>query len=348
MPTKQQAVAEAMTNDSENAQRETESETERETEVSLNQEFLTEVICGLSKPQKTLPCKYFYDEKGSQLFEAICDTPEYYVTRTECAIYERYAEEMSALMGTKVLLLEPGAGSIKKVGLLLDKLNAPAGFVPMDISEEILQDSSKVLSQKFPDITVSPIVIDFLNKKQIYSLFSKLSVKPSVNKRVIFFPGSTIGNFDPDDAVSFLKQFSDNLQSGDGLLIGVDLVKDTAVLEAAYDDASGVTAAFNTNLLHRIDRELNTNIDSDAFNHRAVFNREKSRIEMHLVSDEQQSLYINDNQFSFESGETIHTENSYKYTIESFAQLASRAGFSLEKVWTDDDNFFSVNYFSVI
>jgi L-histidine N-alpha-methyltransferase len=340
MLTVKQAVVENDTDDSVNES--------QKKEKLLNQEFLEEVVSGLSKPQKTLPCKYLYDAKGSQLFEAICDTPEYYVTRTECHIYERYAEEMSALMGDKVLLLEPGAGSVKKVGLLLDKLDAPAGFVPMDISAEILQFSSETLSERFPAININPIVIDFLNKQQIHHIFSTLPAKPSVNKRVIFFPGSTIGNFDPEDAVTFLKQFSDNLQSGDGLLIGVDLVKDTAILEAAYDDADGMTAAFNTNLLHRIDRELDANIHSSSFNHRAIFNRDKSRIEMHLVSDDQQLVQIADNEFLFEQGETIHTENSYKYTVDSFSELAERAGFLLDKVWTDEDSLFSVNYFSVV
>lgn len=340
MLTVEQSVVEDITDD---------SVIEKQNKQTLsNQEFLAEVVSGLSKLQKTLPCKYFYDEKGSQLFEAICDTPEYYVTRTECDIYEKYADEMSALMGSKVLLLEPGAGSVKKVGLLLSKLDVPAGFVPMDISEEILKHSSKVLSEQFPAISVRPIVIDFLNKEQIHTIFSSLPTKPSVNKRVIFFPGSTIGNFDPEDAVAFLKQFSDNLQPGDGLLIGVDLVKDTAILEAAYDDVGGITAAFNTNLLHRIDRELDANMNSSSFNHRAIFNRDQSRIEMHLVSDDQQTLQIADNEFSFEQGETIHTENSYKYTIESFSELAERAGFCLDKVWTDNDKLFSVNYFSVV
>jgi dimethylhistidine N-methyltransferase len=316
--------------------------------VLLNKEFLAEVVNGLSKPQKTLPCKYFYDEKGSQLFEAICATPEYYVTRTECNIYEKYADEMSDLIGDKVLLLEPGAGSVKKVGLLLDKLNAPVGFVPMDISQEILEDSSKILSEQFPAININPIVVDFLNKEQIHNIFSALPAKPLVNKRVIFFPGSTIGNFDPDDAVSFLKQFADSLHTGDGLLIGVDLVKDTAILEAAYDDATGITAEFNANLLDRIDRELDAKFYLGSFNHRAIFNCKKSRIEMHLVSDNEQSVHIANNEFIFEEGETIHTENSYKYTVDSFSVLAKKAGFRLEKVWKDDDGFFSVNYFSVL
>lgn len=340
MLTVEQAVVEDKTDDSKHKRPNKENRS--------NQEFLAEVINGLSKSQKTLPCKYFYDEKGSQLFEAICDTPEYYVTRTECHIYETYAEEMSALMGDKVLLLEPGAGSVKKVGLLLDKLDAPAGFVPMDISEEILQYSSEILSERFPEISINPMVVDFLNKEQIHHIFSSLPAKPSVNKRVIFFPGSTIGNFDPEDAVIFLKQFSDNLQAGDGLLIGVDLVKETAILEAAYDDAAGTTAAFNTNLLHRIDRELDANIDSYSFNHRAIFNRDKSRIEMHLVSDEEQSVFIADKEFLFAQGETIHTENSYKYTVDTFSALAKRAGFRLDKVWTDNDSLFSVSYFSVV
>lgn len=318
-----------------------------EDKQQIDQEFLVEVIDGLSTPQKTLPCKYFYDEKGSQLFEEICETAEYYVTRTECSIYEQYAGEMAAFIGEKALLLEPGAGSVKKIGMLLKQLTNPVGFVPMDISQEILQASSEILSQKFPEINVDPVVIDFLNKDQIRQIFSTLPVQPLVNKRVIFFPGSTIGNFDPSDAIIFLKQFADNLHSGDGLLIGVDLVKDTAVLEAAYDDKSGVTAQFNKNLLDRIDNELNATFGDGSFSHRAIFNQDKSRIEMHLVSDDEQTVCLNGRRFSFRENETIHTENSYKYTLDSFSSLAKKAGFQLESVWTDSDGLFSVHYFSV-
>ncbi len=320
----------------------------QESEHQIDQEFLIEVTDGLSSSQKTLPCKYFYDEKGSQLFEAICETPEYYVTRTECSIYERYASEMAALIGEKALLLEPGAGSVKKIGMILEKLTNPVGFVPMDISQEILQYSSDVLSQQFPEMSIDPIVIDFLNKEQIHQIFSTLPVRPLVNKRVIFFPGSTIGNFNPDDAIVFLKQFAENLYSGDGLLIGVDLVKDTAILEAAYDDKKGITAQFNKNLLDRIDRELNATLSTGSFSHRAVFNQDKSRIEMHLVSDIEQTVCLDGNKVSFKQSETIHTENSYKYTIDSFSLLAKKAGFQLEKVWKDDNDLFSVHYFSVI
>ncbi len=314
----------------------------------IDQEFLAEVTNGLSTIQKTLPCKYFYDEKGSQLFEAICETSEYYVTRTECSIYKQYASEMATIIGEKALLLEPGAGSVKKIGMLLEKLVNPVGFVPMDISQEILQESSEILSQQFPHMSIDPIVIDFLNKEQIHKIFSTLPVQPLVNKRVIFFPGSTIGNFDPEDATIFLKQFADNLHVGDGLLIGVDLVKDISILEAAYDDKKGVTAEFNKNLLDRIDNELNATFSAGSFSHRALFNQDKSRIEMHLVSDEEQTVCLNGNRFSFRQHETIHTENSYKYTLDSFSLLAKKAGFQLEKVWTDDKSLFSVYYFTVV
>ena len=324
------------------------SDIHEEQEYELDPVFLQEVIEGLSTAQKTLPCKYFYDEKGSQLFEAICATPEYYITRTECSIYECYAKEMSALIGSKALLLEPGAGSVKKIAMILENLTDPVGFLPMDISREILQHSSELLSKRFPTISIEPIVMDFLNKQQIHDVFSGLPVFSVASKRVIFFPGSTIGNFDPSDAVSFLKQFADNLHAGDGLLIGVDLVKSPSILEAAYDDVRGVTAQFNKNLLVRIDRELNASFSDGSFSHRAVFNRHKSRIEMHLVSDLEQKIYLNDTVVRFDKGETIHTENSYKYTVDDFASLAKKAGFRHEKVWKDGKSLFSVHYFSVM
>jgi dimethylhistidine N-methyltransferase len=317
-------------------------------ENEVDEEFLTDVIDGLSKPQKTLPCKYFYDEKGSILFEQICKTPEYYVTRTECSIYAKYAAEMASLIGERALIIEPGAGSIKKISLLLETMKNPAGFIPMDISEEILQLSSDALSQQFPDLDITPIVIDFLNKEELHQLFAKLPSQPLVNKRIIFFPGSTIGNFHPEEAKQFLKQFADNLQSGDGLLIGVDLVKDHKILENAYNDAEGVTADFNLNLLHRINNELGGNVTVNAFEHKAIFNEEDSRIEMHIVSTQAQKIQLPNQSFSFDKNETIHTENSYKYSVEMFSEIARESGFSLEKVWKDSNSLFSVSYYTVI
>jgi dimethylhistidine N-methyltransferase len=313
----------------------------------VDERFLTDVIDGLSQAQKTLPCKYFYDERGSQLFEQICDTVEYYVTRTECAIYEAYAHEMAQLIGERALILEPGAGSVKKISLLLSELDKPAGFIPMDISAEILNESTQVLSQQFADIDITPSVIDFLDDSELQRVFSQLPAQPLVNKRVIFFPGSTIGNFHPDDARAFLQQFADHLQPQDGLLIGVDLVKDAAILESAYNDEAGVTADFNLNVLQRINAELNGEFSLSDFSHQAVFNQEKSRIEMHLVSSEEQQVTVAEQLFSFSKNETIHTENSYKYTIKAFNDLAASAGFTLKRHWQDVDNLFSVYYLEV-
>ncbi|MGH1486324.1 MAG: L-histidine N(alpha)-methyltransferase [Cellvibrionaceae bacterium] len=317
-------------------------------ESDVDEVFLADVVEGLSKPQKTLPCKYFYDERGSQLFEKICETPEYYVTRTECRIYEDYAEEMSALIGSRALIIEPGAGSVKKITLLLEQLKEPAGFIPMDISEEILQLSCDALARQFPLLDITPVVIDFLNGGDLRRIFSTLPAQPLVDKRVIFFPGSTIGNFHPEEAQRFLKQFADNLQPGDGLLIGVDIVKELSVLEDAYNDAEGVTAGFNLNLLHRINNELAGELNVNAFNHQAIFNQQKSRIEMHIISAESQEVQIGDQSFTFSKGESIHTENSYKYSIEMFSTLAQQAGFRCEKVWQDNDSLFSVGYYSVV
>ncbi len=316
-------------------------------EFEVDKEFLGDVIKGLSQSPKTLPCKYFYDERGSLLFEQICETPEYYVTRTECKIYEEFADGMSALIGERALIIEPGAGSVKKIGLLLEKLQQPAGFIPMDISEEILQHSSQLLANQFPAVDINPIVVDFLNADELHAIFSQLPSQPLVNKRVIFFPGSTIGNFSPDEAREFLKHFSDNLQPGDGLLIGVDLVKDTRVLEDAYNDAANITADFNLNLLHRINNELGGNFPLEAFSHKAIFDREKGRIEMHVVSNKPQQIEIADQLFHFQQNETIHTENSHKYSVQQFSLLAEGAGFKHEKTWQDKAGLFSVNYFSV-
>lgn len=310
--------------------------------------FLEDVVSGLAQVQKTLPCKYFYDEQGSQLFEAICETPEYYVTRTECNIYQQYAGEMARLIGNKALLLEPGAGSVKKISYLLSALVNPVGFIPMDISPEILAESSQLLAKKFPELDITPSVVDFSDEQSLSAIFNRLPTQPLVNKRVVFFPGSTIGNFKPHDAIGFLRQFSANLCHGDGLLIGVDRVKNDGILEAAYDDKAGITADFNRNLLIRINKELQADFLLENFSHKAVFNRHDSRIEMHLVSQCEQEVTIANSTVAFAQGETIHTENSYKYTPENFTVLAAEAGFKHEQMWSDEEGLFSVYYFSVM
>ncbi|MEO0442260.1 MAG: L-histidine N(alpha)-methyltransferase [Pseudomonadota bacterium] len=314
---------------------------------TMDQDFLDDVIGGLSKSQKTLPCKYFYDEKGSQLFEQICETPEYYVTRTERQLYRHYAAEMAEYIGDKALIIEPGAGSVKKIALLLAALDNPAGFIPMDISPEMLQHSSEALSQQFPQLDINPVVADFLDQAAVGSLLATLPAAPMVNKRVIFFPGSTIGNFSPDDAQAFLNSFASQLKPGDGLLIGVDLIKDIDILENAYNDAEGVTANFNLNLLQRINSELKANFLLENFDHKALFNQEKHRIEMHLISEVKQKVELADQVIHFDQHETIHTENSYKYSINTFSVLADKAGFKHENSWQDPKGLFGVHYFSV-
>lgn len=313
----------------------------------LDEVFLDDVVDGLSQKQKTLPCKYFYDEQGSQLFEKICDTDEYYVTRTEISLYQQYAHEMAELIGERALIIEPGAGSVKKIGLLFSQLLKPAGFIPMDISEEILTLSSQQLALEFPDIDISPVVIDFLNEEELNAIFLRLPKQPLVNKRVVFFPGSTIGNFHPSEAERFLKRFSNNLDSGDGFLIGVDLVKDITILENAYNDNKGITANFNLNLLNRINGELDADFTVSAFSHKAVFNQEKSRIEMHLVSNKDQQVNVANEFFEFSLNESIHTENSYKYSLEAFSKIALAAGFELKTTWTDEKQLFSVHYLEI-
>ena len=309
----------------------------------LNQEFLVDVWQGLSVFPKNLPCKYFYDAKGSELFEAICATPEYYVKRTEWSIFQQHAADMALYIGAHAHIVEPGAGAVQKIALLLAELDAPASYIPLDISPEMLTASSSALAKLFPFVPVTPQIVDFLNVDDLMRLFQ--SDLPG--KRLIFFPGSTVGNFHPVNACQFLKNFSLTLNSSDGLLIGVDLRKSTDILESAYNDKEGVTAAFNLNLLHRINRELGADFDVDQFAHKAIFNEQKSRIEMHLVSQREQSVTIADKVFNFAQDETIHTENSYKYSVTDFTELMESAGFSSRAVWTDEQELFSVHYAEV-
>ncbi|MFT7222617.1 MAG: L-histidine N-alpha-methyltransferase [Cellvibrionaceae bacterium] len=319
----------------------------RDLDNKLDNTFFNDVVDGFSKSQKTLPCKYFYNKKGSQLFEQICETPEYYVTRTECKIYQDYGEEMAAIIGEKALLIEPGAGSVKKIALLLGHLDQLVGFIPMDISQEILRSSAEALTKLFPRIDVMPLVADFLDTQVLENFFIDLPKASLVKKRVIFFPGSTIGNFHPQEAADVLNNFSDNFSSGDGLLIGVDLVKDRHILESAYDDKAGITAEFNLNLINRIANELDSDINSEYFSHRAVFNSTDQRVEMHLVSKRQQTVMVANESFLFSKGETIHTENSYKYDLENFRSLVNDAGFIHRSSWVDQNKWFSVHYLEV-
>jgi L-histidine N-alpha-methyltransferase len=298
--------------------------------------FLADVQDGLAKTQKALSPKYFYDSAGSDLFEAITRLPEYYPTRTEIGILDRSGPEMAALLPARAALVEFGSGSTNKLRRLLRHLDKLAAYVPVDVSGEFLRSQAEVLSGDFPHLRVEPVVADFTRD---FDLPESLAGMP----RAGFFPGSTIGNFEPSEAEELLRRFGRILGEGAHMIVGVDLVKDAAILERAYDDSAGVTAAFNLNLLTRINRELAGRFDLDAFSHRAVFNADASRIEMHLVSVDAQEVAIGSETFAFAAGETIHTESSYKYTVETFRALVERAGWTWVQVWTDPEGLFSVH-----
>ncbi|HUA52498.1 MAG TPA: L-histidine N(alpha)-methyltransferase [Candidatus Sulfotelmatobacter sp.] len=298
--------------------------------------FAEALLIGLAKKPKEIACKYFYDETGSRLFDQICELPEYYQTRTEMALLQRHASEMAVLMGSDVEIVEFGAGSLRKVRLLLDALKSPRAYTPVDISGDYLADKVRTLGADYAGLILRPLVADFTVPTTIPTL-------PGRPRRAGFFPGSTIGNFKPDAAIALLRRLRGMLDGG-GLLVGVDLVKDPARLHAAYNDTAGITATFNKNLLMRANRELGTDFDPDAFAHYAPYNPLARRIEMYLVSLRRQSVTVGDQRFDFAQGEPVHTEDSYKYTIESFRELAARAGFSPRAVWTDPERLLSVHW----
>ncbi len=298
--------------------------------------FLDDVLAGFSAPQKFMPAKYFYDAAGSDLFEAITRQPEYYPTRTELGILDARGAEIAAALPARANLVEFGSGSTVKVRRLLRHRTDLAAYVPVDVSESFLRSEAEVLAADFPGLAIAPVAADFTRP---FTLPADLPGQAFAG----FFPGSTIGNFEPAQAARLLAQFGGVLGSGATLIVGVDLVKDKGVLDAAYNDAAGVTAAFNLNLLARIGRELGGDLDPAAFAHRAFFNPSASRIEMHLVSRQAQQVNVAGRDFAFAEGETIHTENSYKYTVDGFRALAAEAGWSAGAVWTDDDGLFSVH-----
>jgi L-histidine N-alpha-methyltransferase len=297
-------------------------------------EFLADVLAGLSRRRKRLSPKYFYDAAGSRLFDRITRLDEYYPTRTELAIMRDHAPAMAARCGPGCLLIEPGAGSLVKVRLLLDHLSRPAGYVPVDVSGEHLRAAASALATDYPTLAVRPVVADFTRPFAAPEMGER--------RRVVYFPGSTIGNFDPPEADDFLRRMARLVGPGGGLLLGVDLRKSADVLEPAYDDALGVTAAFNRNLLVRINRELGGDFDVEAFRHRAFFNEELSRVEMHLVTEAEQRARVAGRTFAFAAGESIHTENSYKYDTDELARRAAECGWRAEEVWTDARRWFAV------
>lgn len=302
-------------------------------------DFFSEVLAGLQRQPRQIPPKFFYDERGSELFDAICRTDEYYLTRTEQQLLQQHAAEIAELIGERCLLIEPGSGNSEKVRLLLDELK-PAAYLPMDISRDFLYQAAGQVALEYPWLQVHATCVDFT---------APLSLPwcPANAQRLIFFPGSSIGNFDPQQAEQFLANLKSVAGENGSLLIGVDLKKQPDILNAAYNDAQGVTAAFNQNLLYRIQRELGAEIEPEQFSHHAFYNDRLGRIEMHLVSQQPQAIRIGEQQFGFATDETIFTESSYKYSVQEFIELAARAGYVSRQVWTDADNLFSLHYFDV-
>ena len=297
--------------------------------------FAADVLEGLAATPKRLPAKYFYDEAGSRLFERITELPEYYPTRTELRILESSAESIAGLADPGAALIEFGSGSTAKARLLLRHMVSVRAYVPVDISAEFVNGEAARLQADFPALRVLPVAADFTGA---FELPAAVKAGP----RLGFFPGSTIGNLEPHEVTGFLRRAKRALGQAAAFVVGVDLVKDPEVLYAAYNDSQGVTAQFNRNLLVRINRELGADFDVSAFEHHAFYHRELRRIEMHLASLRRQKVRILGKCFEFRAGETIHTENSYKYTIESFAALARGAGWSIGAVWTDPERYFSV------
>ena|SRR5215213_1122967 len=305
-------------------------------EAAASEGFAEHVVHGLSDSPKWLSAKYFYDAAGSELFEQITALPEYYPTRTELSILNRFASEMAAYVPLSAALVEFGTGSTKKARILIEAAPQLASYVPVDISAHFLAREAAAVRRDIPWIAVLPVAADFTRD---FELPLQISARP----RVGFFPGSTIGNFEPDDAAEFLRQAGRILGSGASMIVGVDLIKDSAVLNAAYDDAAGVTAKFNLNVLTRMNRELGGSLDLAAFRHHAFYDEESHRIEMHLESLKAQSVSVAGHTFAFEKGETIHTENSYKYTVETFRALAVSAGWRPAATWTDERGYFSIH-----
>ncbi len=309
-------------------------------EVPPTSDFSTDVVAGLSSNPHTLPCKYFYDERGAALFQKICELPEYYVTRTEIDILDRNRAEIASQLGPDIQLIGLGTGAGTKTRILIEALENPAVYIPVDISEKQLRESTALFQKIFPQLEILPVCADYLQPVVLPSPRHKSA------RNIVYFPGSTIGNFEPHEAVEFLRRIANVCRGGGGLLIGVDLKKDQHVLEAAYNDRAGVTAQFNSNLLERVNRELGADFDLDQWRHRAIYNSNAGRIEMHLISEIDQFVHLDEHKFHFRRSDKIITEFSYKYAPEEFAALASKAGFEFVRMWTDDARLFGIFYFS--
>jgi dimethylhistidine N-methyltransferase len=304
-------------------------------DLSPKQEsFQDALIAGLSRRPRSIPSRFLYDAQGSALFDRICDLPEYYPTRTEMRILEDCAADIAGLIGPEAALIELGSGSSVKVRLLLDAMERPSAYLPIDVSGDHLRASAEALAADYPQLAVAAICAD-------YGDTFPLPETPGRGREVAFFPGSTIGNFEPEDAEPFLAGWA---RSGVDMIVGVDLVKAAEILEPAYDDAQGVTEAFSLNLLARANREVGADFDTRAFAHRSRWNADRSRIEIAIVSLKGQTVHVAGRAFAFDGGERIETEHSYKYTVDGFQGMAARAGYDPAGVWLDADRLFSVHY----
>ena len=300
-------------------------------------DFRQSLIEGLTARRKAIPCRFLYDARGSALFDRICKLPEYYPTRTELGILRAIAPEIAERVGPGAQMIELGGVNSLKARILLDALDAPAAYIPVDISREHLRASAEAIHAEKPGLSVLAVCAD-------YTQPFDLPAAPGAGPRVGFFPGSTIGNLQPDEAVQFLASWAERLGPGSVMIVGVDLRKDPAILEPAYDDAQGVTAAFSKNLLVRANRELGSNFDVDAFAHRARYDVAKGRIEIHLESLADQIVHLGEAAFAFAKGERVHVEDSCKYSLEGFKAVARAAGFRPTMHWTDENQLFSVHY----
>lgn len=306
-----------------------------------SEDFLAEVLDGLSCSPRSLPCKFFYDERGAELFLKICELPEYYITRTETELLKRHGREMAESIGAHAELIGFGTGAGLKARMLLENLENPIAYVPVDISKQRLMDSTAELSRAMPTLEILPVCGDYLQPLRLPTS------RRQPDHIAVYFPGSTIGNLEPAIAADFLRRVCQLCGKSGGLIIGVDLQKDRAVLEAAYNDNAGVTAEFNLNLLLRINHELGANFNLACWRHQAIYNERHGRIEMHLISETEQSVQIGGHKFEFLRDEKIITEFSYKYTRDGFSRLAVSAGFQLARVWTDPKQLFAVFHFTV-
>ncbi len=308
--------------------------------TSESSDFVADVVAGLSSNPRALPCKYFYDERGAALFQKICELPEYYITRTEIDILDRNRAEIASQLGPNIQLIGLGTGAGTKTRILIEALTNPAVYVPVDISETQLRESTALFWKIFPELEILPVCADYLQPVVLPQARRKAA------RNIVYFPGSTIGNFGPDEAIEFLRRAANVCRENGGLLLGVDLKEDAGVIEAAYNDSAGITARFNLNLLERVNRDLGADFDIDQWQHRAIYNSNAGRIEMYLISEVDQFVHVAEHKFHFRRGEKITTEYSYKYAPEEFAALAGKAGFEFAHMWSDDARLFGAFYFT--